>query len=204
MLALFMGAFGTTAMAAPITGSFSKSAGDAGSVRCVSLAGAVVGCGSAEAIDFGLEEETAGEAPTPGVAGAFTVTASDGDFAAFLDVGDTGSIKDFAIGALGNANYPVPPVLVFELADGGNVRFDLTSITVLLKNNALISMVGLGTFFVTGYDPTPGEFVFSLTKSGSAFSFAASQTALPEPATMALFGLGLAGLGVRLRRRLAK
>src|SRR5262245_55388732 len=69
VLALLMGAFGTTAMAAPIIGSFSKSGGDAGSVRCVSLAGAVVGCGSAEAIDFGLEEGTAGESPTPGVAG---------------------------------------------------------------------------------------------------------------------------------------
>jgi hypothetical protein len=73
--------------------------------------------------------------------------------------------------------------------------------------NNVRSFLASGTFTRTGFDPTPSSISFSVTETGASYSYAFTisvtppPAAVPEPASMAIFGLGALGLAARRYRR---
>ena len=144
--------------------------------------------GTATAIDFDPN----------GAGGLITVTQSDGDFAANGVVnGTTGSIQDFTF-----APFAGPIAGFWTL---GIFSFQLDNITSTSFFTAggqdFLVLTGTGIISAAGFDDTAGSWSFSGNRSGSTFSFSASSGAIPEPATLALIGAGLLGLGVARRRK---
>ena len=85
----------------------------------------------------------------------------------------------------------------------GTVDSDIYSGTA--TNNVRL-FIASGFFTRTTFDPTPSEISFSVTKTGASYSYGFTvavtpPAAVPEPASMAIFGLGALGLAARRYRR---
>ena len=125
--------------------------------------------------------------------GANTITVGDGevdfvsgDLAGYISLGDT-------IAALPTFTYDafVPSVNIWNL---GGFSFDLDSVTSYTQNPDNLYLTGMGTVSSAGFTDTTMEW----TISGNQFTFAAAT--VPEPSVIALFGLGLLGLGLARRK----
>ncbi|HUE89008.1 MAG TPA: PEP-CTERM sorting domain-containing protein [Vicinamibacterales bacterium] len=188
----------TPVEAAPLTGGFSK----VGSFRPVDgVTGLTTTLGAATGLDF-LPQVHAPGFESPGIPGEILVNNASGSFAGIAGfLGATGNINDFSFAGAGSANFPVLPISPLEFNLPGGVTFNLTSIVISLQNNAAIVLEGLGFFTATGFDMTPGTFVFTGNAAAGTFSFSASQDTIPEPGTLLLFGAGLFGFSAYAQRR---
>jgi len=180
--------------AVPITGTISLSqTGVCSTGRCtIPVTGnvAALSLGVATGLDF-----TTTGSLTPNVDGPMNVDSGTGTLAAALT--GPGTIKDFCFRPAGGCGaYTAVPVAAWETGPGGGA-FDLLTVSIVLQTDAFLNLSGTGRFRVAGFDDTPGIFNFSVTQTGGAFSFsatdAATPTAVPEPASMVLLGMGLLG-----------
>ena len=158
--------------------------------------GAQVNVLVSDAIDFRPFTNVA----NPGDPGQFLVLNASGDFTSFIGFSSVGTIEDITFIGAGNTDFPAVPVASFQVI--GGFTFDLLAIDSIQPNGAgSLDIFGHGVFNVPGFDPTPGEFKFTGQQSGGSFSFSASQSTVPEPATVLLLGSGLVAAGVFARKR---
>lgn len=185
-----------SAEAIPITGSvtLSQSALVCPNADCVIP---VLGTGVQTSLDLAVALDfTSAGAPTPNVAGPMSIDGGTGTFAGILGAG---TIKDFCFIPGSCGIYSSAPIASWQTSAGGATFDMLTVVKPFQSVNALV-VTGTGLFHIAGFDNTPGTYSLAVTNAGTAFSFSATDTAVPEPATLALFGMGLLGVGLRQRK----
>ena len=110
-----------------------------------------------------------------------------------------------------NSNTPAVPMpgpATPSLWQVGGFTFDLTSSTVVTQNSRFLNVTGVGSASGNSFDPTPGTWSFTSTKSNGqdspTFGFQSS-TVVPESGTFALLATGGIFLGgVHFLRRKGK
>lgn len=86
---------------------------------------------------------------------------------------------------------------------GTLASFNLFSpISILQPGDDTLTLKGFGMLYLTGYDATPGNWIFTANQAGGSFSFSSSNGSVPDGgSTVMLLGAALSALAL-LRKKL--
>ncbi len=150
-------------------------------------------------------------APTGG-SGTATATGIDFTTSGFQVILDgTGNYAGLTGVGVAFANFTFTPFAgplapLWSFSNGGvDYSFDLTSVAVSFQSPTQLDLVGSGVLHATGFDDIAADWDFTGNAGSVIFSFSADNVAVPEPTTVGLLALGLAGLtaaGTRQTRRI--
>lgn len=94
----------------------------------------------------------------------------------------------------GTPAIPAPGPPLNALWSIGGFTFDLSSSIVVSQSSTFLDVTGTGTIKGNSFDPTPGTWSFTSTKSdggtASSFGFQAQSAAVPEPSSVLLLVAG--------------
>jgi len=130
------------------------------------------------------------------------------DFATFVPANTNVTMGNNWIFNSGTPALPAPGPAKSGLWSVNGFTFDLTSSQVVSQSANFLNIAGVGTASGNSFDPTPGTWSFTSTKSNGqdsqTFGFQSS-TVVPESSTLALFATGAICLAsVHLLRRKSK
>ena len=129
------------------------------------------------------------------------VLKDSGDFATFVSPGTSATM---AAPWIFNPSTATPSLWAV-----GGFNFDLANSVIVSQSSTFLDITGTGTITGHGFDPTPGTWSFTASRSdagtSTTFGFQAEATAVPETGSVVLFLLGGVGLvaGKSLRKKIA-
>jgi hypothetical protein len=132
------------------------------------------------------------------------VLQTTGDFSS-ISAGTLAAMVPWTFNS-GTPMTPIPGPMTNALWSVGGFTFDLSSSMVVSQSSTFLDVTGTGMISKNNFTSTPGTWSFTSTRSdggtSSTFGFQAQSAAVPEPTSIVLVGVGLAGMtGFKLLRK---